>query len=69
MSLGNRTIIKTHKAKKNYRCSICDCMIESGEHYQKASGQKEGKFFASNFCILERWKDIHEYMRKVRENL
>ena len=69
MTLGNRTIIKTHKAKKSYRCAICDDMIESGEHYQKASGQKDGKFISENFCILESWKDIHAYMRKVKEYL
>jgi len=69
MTLGNRTIIKTHKAKKHYRCAICDCLIESGEHYQKASSMKNGIFIAREFCILESWKDIHAHMKKVKEDL
>lgn len=69
MGMGNRTIIKTHVARKPYLCALCDGQITPGEHYQKASYQVEGHFYSRNYCIMEGWKDIHADVRAEKEKL
>ena len=70
MPLGNRTIIKTPKAQKPYECELCHGPIEQGEHYQRATAQKDGKILSLICCITHSWKEIHAVMkeRKKREN-
>ena len=66
MALGNRTLIKDHKAKKEYICVICDSPITEGEHYQKATTQVDGRYLTRVYCIMESWKDIHADMREAK---
>ena len=66
---GNRTLIKEHRAKKEYQCVICDSPIQEGEHYQKATAQADGKFITRIYCIVESWKDIHADVREAKLKL
>ena len=69
MALGNRTLIKDHKAKKSYQCVICGSPITEDEHYQKATAQVDGRYLTRVYCIMEDWGPIHADMKKAKLQL
>lgn len=67
-NIGNRINLKSPLSRKEHECDMCHAKISKGEHYIRATAQKEGKFpFTGKYCIGEPWKDVIADMRRRRD--
>lgn len=68
-SMGKRIFLKQQLSRKEHECDMCHARIGKGEHYVRATAQKEGKFITGKYCCGEDWSEINKDMRRRRENV
>jgi len=66
MPLGNRIIIKSRTARKDYNCDMCSGIIWEGESYSSAN-YYDTEYKTLRCCRSHTWKEINTHIRNVRE--
>lgn len=66
-NMGRRIALKSQLSRKEHECDLCHATISKGEHYTRATAQKDGKFITGKYCCGEPWADVTADMRIRRD--